>query len=447
MKLKAELSILDMRNAIARQLQSLIDQELELVEFSNATPYLQQQIAKVFVDFTTPPCVVFPQTLETLAAIVKQAQQQRWRILICGNGSKLDWGGLTRDIQLVVSTQKCARLIEHAVGDLTVTVEAGMKLAELQTILHSQQQFLPIDPLYPNRATIGGIVATADTGSWRQAYGGVRDLLLGLSFIRADGKIAKAGGRVVKNVAGYDLMKLFTGAYGTLGLISEVTFRTYPLPESSQTLLLIGEGNKIATALQTIRNSSLTPSALDLLSPSIVQQLELGKIMGLVVRFQTIESSIEQQATQIQALAQKLNLTVNKYSQEDEISLWQQLSKTISIPSTDTTIVCKIGIVPHKAVDFLQQLSAISTDKTWAIIHGGSGVGQLRLQDRKPDILLKMRSHLLKSQGFLTILTAPQSLKQQIDVWGYTGNAIQTMQAIKSKFDCNNILNPDRFLT
>ena len=435
-----------MGNAITRQLQSLIDKELELVEFSNTTPYWQQQIAKVFVDLAIPPCVVFPQTVETLAAIVKQAQQQQWRILICGNGSKLDWGELTRDIQLVVSTQKCDRLIEHAVGDLTVTVEAGMKLANLQAILRSQQQFLPIDPLYYDMATVGGIVATADTGSWRQRYGGVRDLLLGLSFIRADGEIAKAGGRVVKNVAGYDLMKLFTGAYGTLGLISQVTFRTYPLPESSQTLLLAGDNNSIDKALQAIRNSSLTPSALDLLSPSVIEQWELGNSMGLVVRFQTIASSIEQQTSQVQAIAQKLNLTIIHYSHENEISLWQRLSKTISIPSTDTTITCKIGIVPHKAVDFLQQLSVISTDKTLAIIHGGSGIGQLWLEDRETDILLKMRSHLIQNQGFLTILTAPQSLKQQIDVWGYTGNAVQTMQAIKHKFDPNNILNPGRFI-
>ena len=435
-----------MENATATQLQSLINTELEVVEFSNADTYWQQQIGKAIANLAPPPCVVFPQTIETLAAIVKQAQQQQWRILICGSASKLDWGALTTDIQLVVSTQKCDRLIEHAVGDLTITVEAGMKLADLQTILRSHQQFLPIDPLYADTATIGGIVATADTGSWRQRYGGIRDLVLGLSFIRADGEIAKAGGKVVKNVAGYDLMKLFTGAYGTLGLISQVTFRTYPLPESSQTLLLTGKSDFIAKATQTIRNSGLTPTVLDLLSPSIIGQWELGTNMGLVVRFQTIASSVEQQTTQIKAHAQKLNLTVSSYSNEDEISLWQQLSKTIPIPGTDTTIICKIGIVPHKAVDFLQQLSAISTSKTWAVIHEGSGVGQLRLDTENRDFLHKVRSHLVQHQGFLTILTAPQSIKQQIDVWGYRGNALKTMQAIKHKFDPNNILNPGRFV-
>lgn len=435
-----------MRNAIATQLQFLNNQ-LELIEFSQADTYWRQQISKAIEDLTAPPDLVFPQTIETLAAIIKQAQQQQWRILICGNASKLDWGAFTRDIQLVVSTQKCVRLIEHAVGDLTVTVEAGMKLSELQTSLRSQQQFLPIDPLYPETSTIGGIVATADTGSWRQRYGGIRDLVLGLSFIRADGEIAKAGGRVVKNVAGYDLMKLFTGAYGTLGLISQVTFRTYPLPESSQTLLLTGDIEEIARATQSIRNSGLTPTALDLLSLSITQQLTQQNKIGLVIRFQTIAASIDRQSSQVKAIANSLNLTVSSYKNEDEISLWQQLSKTISIPSANTPIICKIGIVPHKAPNFLQELSAISSDKILAIIHVSSGIGNLSLDGENIDVLTKMRGFFEQNQGFLTILTAPPSIKQQIDVWGYSGNALKTMQTIKRKFDPSNILNPDRFIS
>ena len=231
-----------MVRAIATQLEFLTYSDTEFIKLNQASSYWQEKISKI-LDYNDSTYLVFPKTLTTLAAIVKQAQQQQWRILICGNGSKLDWGGLTEDIQLVVSTQKCDRLIEHAVGDLTVTVEAGLKLKDLQQQLQTHNQFLPIDP------------ATADTGSWRQGYGGIRDLLLGISFVRADGEIAKAGGRVVKNVAGYDLMKLFTGAYGTLGVISQATFRTYPIPEASKTVLLTGKADKIAEVVQTIRNS------------------------------------------------------------------------------------------------------------------------------------------------------------------------------------------------
>ena len=171
-----------------------------------------------------------PVTAAELAELVRSAHHTKSPLSVAGNQSKSDWGGCITGAKTTISTQKLDRLIDHAIGDLTVTVEAGMKFDRLQQILATAQQFLPLDPAYPDRATIGGIIATADAGSLRHRYGGVRDLLLGINFVRADGKMAKAGGRVVKNVAGYDMMKLFTGSYGTLGILTEVTFRVYPLP-------------------------------------------------------------------------------------------------------------------------------------------------------------------------------------------------------------------------
>jgi glycolate oxidase FAD binding subunit len=166
-----------------------------------------------------------PTSESELAELVTIANRDRTQLVVAGNSTKLDWGGTVKGAKSIVSTQKLDRLIAHAVGDLTVTVEAGINFANLQTILAAAGQFLPLDPVYPDRATIGGIIATANTGSLRHRYGGVRDLLLGISFVRSDGKIAKAGGRVVKNVAGYDMMKLFTGSYGTLGILTAVTLR------------------------------------------------------------------------------------------------------------------------------------------------------------------------------------------------------------------------------
>lgn len=390
--------------------------------------------------------VVFPETIEILSEIVKQAHQQGWRILICGNGTKLDWGYLTLNIQLVVSTQKCDRLIEHAVGDLTVTVEAGMKLADLQAKLEVHQQFLPLDPVYPQQATIGGIIATADTGSWRQRYGGVRDLLLGISFVRADGQVAKAGGRVVKNVAGYDLMKLFTGAYGTLGIISQATFRTYPLPKASTTLLLTGDADRLATATQTIRNSGLTPTAMDLVSASAIAKLELGNDMGLLLRFQTIPESIERQSEQVKAIAQQTNLAVACFTGRDELDLWQGLTKIVRIPHTETGIVGKIGIVPTEVVALLSKLFQ-SDRQSLALIHAGSGIGHIQLPTGTTiDLIRELRSFCQVRGGFLTVLSAPNAIKQQLDIWGYTSNALEIMKAIARKFDPNRSLNPGRFV-
>jgi glycolate oxidase FAD binding subunit len=442
-----------MTKAIATQLQSLFNNHAELVEFVETNFYWQKQIEKAVI-YPQCSCLIFPHTVETLAAIVKQAQQQQWKILPCGNGSKLDWGGLAKEVELVVSTQKLNRIIEHAVGDLTVTVEAGVKLADLQAALRQSGQFLPVDPAFSETATIGGIVATGDTGSWRQRYGGIRDMVLGLSFVRADGEIAKAGGRVVKNVAGYDLMKLLTGSYGTLGIITQVTFRTYPLPEASATILLTGKGEAVATATQTLRNSSLTPTAADLLSASVIKELAIGKEYGLLVRFQTIAESVKKQLAQLEAIARQLNLQINFYREgfapysrdRDETDLWQRLPQIISIPSTEGAIICKIGVVPSAAIAVLQELTKISGDRGLGMIHTGSGIGILQLKSEDGNRIEEMRLLCQKHRGFLTILTAPKSLKQQLDPWGYTGNALEMMRTIKQKFDPQNILSPDRFV-
>ena len=432
-----------MTTAIASKLKSLIDTNTQLVELRDADVYWQKKLDRAIANTDVPIYLVFPQTIDIVAKIVKQASQQQWRILICGSGSKLTWGGLGKNIQLVISTQKCDRLIEHAVGDLTVTAEAGMKLADLQAQLRSHNQFLPIDPSHAD-ATIGGIVATADTGSWRQRYGGVRDLLLGLSFVRADGEITKAGGRVVKNVAGYDLMKLFTGAYGTLGIITQLTFRTYPLIAASQTLLLTGEADEIARLTQTIRSSGLTPTAMDLLSASVLDRLDLGTGIGLIIRWQTIPESIEQQIAEVKALAKELNLNKYDYRDRAEIDLWQKCADITSVPKSDTAVTCKIGIAPNAAVNFLQLKQVI--DRNIAVrVHASSGIGQLQLENVDNQISI-MRSHCQQNYGFLTVLDAAKVFKQQVDLWGYSGNALKTMQAIKDQFDPQNILNPGCFL-
>lgn len=435
-----------MTNAIATQLQSIIKSEGELAKASEASAYWQEKIEQAVLDSYASAYLVFPPTVENLAEIVKLARQEKWRIIPCGNGSKLDWGGLSQNIQLIVSTQKCDRLIEHAVGDLTVTVEAGIKLADLQAQLQATNQFLPIDPAFSQQATLGGILTTADTGSWRERYGGIRDMVLGISFIRGDGEIAKAGGRVVKNVAGYDLMKLLTGSYGTLGIITQVTLRTYPLLEASKTVVLTGDYDAIAQAMQTLRNSGLTPTAADLVSASASEQLEIGKKTALMIRFQAISQSITQQISQLESIAQPLNLQVSYYQDQDETNLWQKLNQIIRVPNSETAIISKIGILPSAAVSLLQELDKLTDSKSLVVIHTGSGIGHFQLKNEDIAVIKQGRSICNQNSGFLTLLTASKSIKQKLDIWGYAGNGLPMMQAIKQKFDPSNIFSPGRFI-
>ena len=405
-------------------------------------PFWQERVEKAVAPGTSIACTVYPNTQEELAALIACARQNRWRVLPCGSGSKLDWGGLVEGVNIAVSTARLNRLVEHAVGDLTVTAAAGMKFADLQAVLGAAGQFLPIDPAYPQQATLGGIVATADTGSLRHRYRGVRDLLLGITFVRSDGKIAVAGGRVVKNVAGYDLMKLFTGSYGTLGIISQVTFRVYPLPESSGTVILTGEAGALAQAAQILLSSALTPTAVDLLSPDLVTKLGLGKGTGLIVRFQSIAESVQQQSARLLEVGEKLGLQGTKCSENDEHQLWQRLPETMWNYGTKSAIICKIGIRPSEAVKAINELPIQD-----ALIHAGSGLGVLRFETATAETLLQVRQKCEAKGGFLTVLVAPTDIKQELDVWGYTGSAIDVMGRIKQQFDPENILSPNRFLS
>jgi glycolate oxidase FAD binding subunit len=424
-------------NLIASTLTSILSNENAVLSWENLTPNQQQKIQQGIDSQSHPSCVVYPHSQAELAAVIAIANKHQWRVLPCGRGSKINWGGLAKNIDIVVSTEHINQLIEHAVGDLTVTVEAGMQFAHLQDILAKSGQTLALDPSEPESATIGGIVATADTGSLRQRYGGVRDQLLGITFIRADGQIAKAGGRVVKNVAGYDLMKLFTGAYGTLGIITQVTFRVYPIPETSGTVILTGKVELISQAARILQGSELTPTQVDLLSSKLVTNLDLGTGIGLIARFQSVSESVEEQSKRLLAIGEKLGLHGVIYAANQEADLWQRLPEQIHDLATESTITCKIGLLPTQAVEILNNIEI-------GLIHLSSGLGLVRLENQEQ--ILPLRHLCTANSGFLTILSASVELKKNIDVWGDIGNSLALMRGIKKQFDGNSILSPGRFV-
>jgi glycolate oxidase FAD binding subunit len=387
---------------------------------------------------TTPPtqiATVATPTLDELPDVVQAAATDRQKILVAGRGSKLTWGGLVDQPTLLVSTQKLDRLIDHAVGDLTVTVESGISFQWLQQQLATAGQFLPLDPLFPDRATIGGIIATADTGSLRHRYGGVRDLLLGITWVRPDGAIAKAGGRVVKNVAGYDLMKLFTGSYGTLGILQQMTLRVYPLPVASGSLWVTGAA--LGELIGQLGASTLTPTSLDLINAGLADQLGLGAQMGLLARFQTIPESIQVQRQKLAELSASLGLTSQTYDGEMETKLWSEVRSHLMTKP----ITAKIGARATATVEVLTSFSRQTNG--WGVIHVGSGIGLIGCDD--PASLLPLRQQCVQAGGFLSVLTAPVAVKQQLEVWGYQGAAVAVMQQLRQQFDPQTLFNPRKF--
>ena len=431
-----------------------------VVLFDRIIPNLHQRIVSSLTpDSLSPACVLYPQTIAELSSAIALAYEHHLRVLPCGNATKLDWGGLVSRADLVISTSKLNRVIEHCVGDLTVTVEAGVKYEDLQTVLAKVGQFLAIDPPYSANATIGGLLATGSAGSLRHRYNSVRDMCLGIEFVRADGEVVKAGGRVVKNVAGYDLMKLLTGSYGTLGIASSITFRLYPLPEYTQIVVVTGTAEAIAQAQQKISTSVLTPTACDLLSANAIADLGLGQGIGLVLQFASLKASVIEQCDRIAKLAQELNLEVQMLgAAEDfwellEMMFWQDELRNLDQPENDVPVVCKLGVLPSASVSFLKECEQIFDEQSYYLqIHAGSGLGVLRVeyvQDLSAIAvaIAKVRSIAESHSGFLTILEAPHELKFKKNVWGYTGNASDLMSKLRQQFDARGLLSRDRMFS
>ncbi len=429
---------------IASQLRPIVGEE-SVVLPEALSEQLFPKLAASLVTGAQLPCLVYPRSQTELAAVVACAHQHHWRMLAAGSGSKLDWGGLAKGAELLISTQRLNRLIDHAAGDLTVTVEAGMPLLDLQAKLATAHQWVALDPSFGDRATLGGIVATRDAGSRRHRYGGVRDLCLGISFVRYDGQIVKAGGRVVKNVAGYDLMKLLAGSFGSLGIISELTLRLYPLPTMSRTLILAGEAGAIAATLQALMASTLTPTAVDLVSPNLLAELR-GEL-GLVVRFEGGAESIQQQGDRLLSLASDLPSQTLEGAAETQY--WQSLSQPLEV---STGCLCRIGCLSSQAVATLMAIAKTCQQQgvAWsAVVQAGGAIGQLHLQAESAQlaaVIQASRTLCQQAEGFLTLLQAPLPLKTSLEVWGYTGNALAAMRKIKQQFDPEHLFSPHRFV-
>ena len=215
-----------------------------------------------------------PETPEQLATLLGGAAAEKKTISLAGSGSKCAMAGPLQSADVTISTSGLSRVVQYDPKDLTISVEAGLRIAELAQVLAEHRLMLPLDPPFFDQATVGGIVASNCSGPWRRFYGTARDLIIGMKFITLDGKIIQSGGMVVKNVAGLDMAKLLVGSFGTLAAIAVVNFKVTPQPAARRTFLMAFE--KVADAIakrDVILQSVLQPAALDLLNPAAAQRV------------------------------------------------------------------------------------------------------------------------------------------------------------------------------
>jgi glycolate oxidase FAD binding subunit len=380
--------------------------------------------------------VAEPENEEQLAALLSCANEAGVGVVPRGRGSKLDWGNPPKRADVILSTARLNRVLEHAWADLTVTAQSGCTVQALQNTLVQHGQRLACDCLWPERATIGGLLSTNDSGALRLRFGALRDLIIGVTLALPDGTLASSGGKVVKNVAGYDLPKLVTGALGTLGVITRAVFRVHPLPHNTRTHSFSTENWQTMQAhMLSIQDSKLAHAALQIRCAASGQP-------SADIRFEATEAGISAQESQLR------NLLGSTCAEQVPESVWKARQELCGW--TDSAVIAKISVLPAGIATMAGVLEKIANSQKlqWQLVVQATGVGALRLDgesNRLSAAVEQLRCDVEGHGGSVVLLRRPKALVL-LDAWGNPGDALPLMRAVKRHLDPKSTLNPGRFV-
>lgn len=411
----------------------------------SSSPLDSPQSALAGLDIAGVRCdeVHQPRSVEAAAELLALAARERRRLAFVGGGTALGLGNAPNKLDAVVLTRSLNRVIEYAPEDQVIVAEAGVVLSDLQALAAQHGQWLGVDAPDAARATLGGLVAVGAYGPRRARYGSIRDLLLGVTLVRADGVVAKGGSKVVKNVAGFDLPKLMCGSLGTLGLVATVTLRLHPLPEASATL---GVRETSAAGLveltRALRQAQLEPSSL------VALRTESGRY-ELGIRCEGFAQGVERDVARAAEVAAASGAHPLRLGDSDAAAFW----KRHELARTDGELRFRIQTLPTglERLDELllpPLLGALSQPRfAWYPSSGiGFGSGRVREQSAALAALGELRAAAVRGRGALIVEAAPVELRPQLDAWGPDPGALPLMQELKRRFDPDHRLNPGRFV-
>ncbi|MBI2886575.1 MAG: FAD-binding oxidoreductase [Chloroflexi bacterium] len=401
-----------------------------------------------------------PATPQALAGMLADAAARGQAVVPWGGGTQMGLGYPPRAADLVVATGSLNRLLEHSPADLTATVEAGMTLAELQRALAPHGQRVALEAPLPERATLGGILAVAGAGPRRLGFGRPRDQVLGIRVAHPDGTLTRAGGKVVKNVTGYDLTRLYIGSLGSLGVIVEASFRLAPLPQATITLLLPApEAGEALALVRRLQASLVQPQALDLVSPSATRLLGQGA-EGWLVALELAGSSaaVERQAREAEALADELGRPLLRQEGQVGEEFWAGV-RDFGFGNAEPWLTVRSAAPPAQLGTLLEAtqeaVTACGIPEPALMARAGNGLLYAfwlpkDLSAAAPaswsELVGRVRAAATSLGGSTVVEVCPPALKQALDLWGPAPAAVAIMRRLKEQFDPKGVLNPGRYL-
>lgn len=352
-----------------------------------------------------------------------------------GGGTAMTVGNVPRQIDVVISTERLARIIDHDHANLTVTAESGVVLARLQNELTKRHQFAPLEAPFPDCATIGGIIAANLNGPRRSYYGSVRDLVIGIRVVLMSGETIKAGGKVVKNVAGYDMCKLFVGSLGTLGIISQATVRLAPLPESSAMLVVSGNFDDAQQFTNELGQSRLLPAAVTL-------RVE-GNHWLVAVHLEGFAETVARSQREVRGMADNLGLKTQLLTANEQGAFRRFVE---DFPLQSQTLVFRITLPRAELFPCAQTLSR--WEKVTVVADAITGTAWVAAAPTRTALqrFLQLAAMARDHRGHAIIFSAPAELKRGVEVWGESPPTLSLMRGVKRQFDPKELLNPGRFI-
>lgn len=421
------------------------------------------------IDGREPAVVLFPDSVDAVASALEVASSLDAAVAPWGGGTQMALGYPLERLDVVISLERLNRVITHSSLDGTVTVQAGCTITALNEALASTRQHVALDGPLSHRSTVGGRLATGNSGLRRGAYGHTRDLVLGLQIVRSDGTVTFTGGAAVKNVIGYDLNKLLVGSLGTLGIIVEATLRTSALPDNEATVVAsFDDPTSIWGMLTDLDAAQILPTALVAVGPGclgaghglsdeLADMIEPAAHPVLLARLSEPPNSLRRHALAVRNFAMKYGAIQPLMVRGDAMhTVWKALDdlpETMELLSTEA--VLKVAVLPseiNKVVEVTRSFSEELVLRFCWEADANTGIVWLRMADDASDderfgqALAVLQESLARRWRSSMVLGCAPSIKQHLSLWGADPHGLELMRAIKSRFDPSGILNPGRFV-